>query len=292
MSVLRDDAFSRRGRAQPQRRHAGALIFILMFISLALIVLSRLDHDIVKGLRALAAPILDPIIIAVGSKTEPVRRLGSRLDAALVSQAEVEALREEVQRLRGWEWRARELERELALLRAQVGFIEPPPIPFLTARVIADSAGPFARTVLLSAGRERGVQLGHPVINADGLIGRVVDVTEHAARVLLITDVNSQIPVVIGSANVRAIASGDNGNGLVLRHLPHDAEAPSGSFVATSGLDGIFPPSLRLGTLATRDGRTIVEPAAELTNIEFVSVMLYESPVQDLLLDTRGRRAP
>ncbi|MFX4941244.1 rod shape-determining protein MreC, partial [Acinetobacter baumannii] len=81
---------------------------------------------------------------------------------------------------------------------------------FITARVVADPGGPFVRTVLTTAGRRHGVRKGQAAMAGPGLIGRVIEVGEWSSRVLLITDLNARIPVVMENSRQRAVLSGDN----------------------------------------------------------------------------------
>src|SRR6202012_1555293 len=89
---------------------------------------------------------------------------------------EVQRLKQENQRLGSWEWRARRLEAKLGDLEALAKVVPEQKLEFVTSRVIADSTGAFAHSITIDAGRLRKVKCGYPVITADGLIGRVVDI--------------------------------------------------------------------------------------------------------------------
>ncbi|MEO1265000.1 MAG: rod shape-determining protein MreC, partial [Pseudomonadota bacterium] len=244
MTRLRDDTFQRRGKSRPRRRYVGAVVFALIFVSIALLVLSRLDHPYVAAMRSAAAPVLTPVLTALSGPLAPVRRLSERVQMLLAEQDEIERLRAEIQQLRGWQWKAEDLQRQLNALSALAKREPDAEIPFITARVIADSRGPFARSVVIDAGSDRGLKEGHPVISADGMVGRLVDVTPAAARVLLVTDFASRIPVEIGNDRIRAIATGTNGPRPRLKFLPRDAVPKVGDVVATSGRGGLFPRAL------------------------------------------------
>ena len=286
MTVLRDDTFARRGRRRPRRRYVSALVFVLIFISLALLVLSRLDHPYVAAIRDRVTPALTPVLTALSGPLAPVRRLGDRLELLLADQEEIEKLRAEIQQLRGWQWKAQDLERQLAALSDLNRRRVTEDIPFVTARVIADSRGPFTRSVVIDAGANQGLREGYTVINADGLIGRLVDVTPVAARVLLLTDAASRIPVEVGTGQVRAIATGNNGPNPILKFLPRDAELKAGQVVATSGRGGLFPRALRIGVVEIEGSRLRVRSFARLDRLEFVSILKFESPALPLTTGT------
>ena len=119
---------------------------------------------------------------------------------------------------------------------------------------------------------------GFPVIDAQGLVGRLLETGSRVARVLLLTDLNSRIPIEIGRLGVRGIMVGDNGVTPRIEHLPADALIAVGDDVSTSGVGGIFPRGLRIGTV-TDDGTSFrVAPRARFDELDYVSVLLYESP--------------
>lgn len=281
-TILRDDGFMRRGRRPPRKRQVSALVFILVFCSLALLVLSRLDHPVVQSVRDAAMPVVAPVLSWIATPLAPVRGVIDRTASAFVSHDELARLKAENQQLRSWEWRARDLERQLMALGRAAKRVEAPQIRYLTTQVIADSTGPFARSVVIDAGESAGVRVGHPVINADGVVGRVVHVADNVARVLLLSDINSRVPVAIGPNGVRAIAFGDNGGRPAFKHLPRDARIGAGDVVATSGRGGLYPRALRIGeVVATSDGFAL-QPFANLSRLDFVSVLLFDSPVRAL----------
>jgi len=285
MIKLRDDTFARRGRQQPRHRYVSAAVFVLIFLSLALLVLSRLNHPYIETIRSAVTPVFAPVLAYLAAPLAPVRDLTGRLQTVWASQDDFNRLRAENQALKSWEWRAQDLQRQLDALSRIAKLAPAPDIPFVTARVVADSTGPFVRSVVIDVGRDRGVRPGHPVINADGLVGRVIEASPTAARVLLLNDINMQVPVVIGGDNARGIATGNNGATPTLKHLPRDAKFTNGAVVATSGRGGLFPRSLRVGVIEMVADQPMVKPFADLARLDFVSVLQYQSPVLSLADD-------
>ena len=175
------------------------------------------------------------------------------------------------------------MERKVAKLESLSKTVDEPKIDFITARVIADTSGAFVRSVVIGAGRQSSVRTGYPVVNADGLVGRVVEIGRGSARVLLPTDLNSRIPVVIGSKNVRAILAGDNGSQPRLTYLAPDAVIAIGDEVSTSGVGGIFPRGLRIGTVAGDVSAGRVKLRADMDELEYVSVLFFDNPELQLI---------
>ncbi len=222
---------------------------------------------------------------------EPLREVGRKISTQVDLANELERLKKENQKLGNWEWRARQLEAKLADLEALAKVVPEQKLNFLTSRVIADSTGVFARSVTIDAGRRRNVRSGYPVINADGLIGRIVDTGPDASRVLLATDLNSRIPVVIGLNSVRAILAGDNSPRPRLIYIPDGVKVAPGDDVSTSGTGGLFPAGLRLGAVSDDGGAQRVTLRANLDRLDYVSVLFFDDPSNHLTDDLLTRKA-
>jgi rod shape-determining protein MreC len=254
------------------------LSFGLYFLCAVLLVLSRIGHgaiaDARDGLVDLTAPLLE---VASYPAIEARRALErARLYAAAFD--EIDRLKKENEALKQWEWRTKLLERKVAHLRSLLNAVDEPGLVYATGRVIADARGPFVRSALINLGRKDGVHIGYAVVNGDGLVGRTVDAGESVARVLLLNDLNSRIPVLVGPAGVRALAAGDNSAELQLDFLPHDAAAYPGDEVYTSGSDGVLPRGLRVGVVTGSPGAFKVRPYAELNSLDAVSVLFFDTP--------------
>ncbi len=287
MIQLRHDKYMRH----PARLQAGdgradgfrpGLLFVLVFVSIALLFLSRLQHVYVTELRLQLAELMAPVLKAALVPLEPIRRTGQRIANSADMFSELDRLRAENQRLRGWEWRAIETERKIEQLGRLVGVIDEPGLAFATARVVSDSSGPFVRSAMLGMGRENGMRAGYPVINASGLVGRIVEAGARVARVLLVTDINSRIPVQIGKAGVRAVLLGDNGSAPQLGYLSSVDTIEVGDEVFTSGTGGLFPRGLRIGAVIADGLGFRMVPHANPSELDFVSVLFFQSPALEL----------
>ena len=193
------------------------------------------------------------------------------------------ALREENARLRAgrdrllqWQAIARKLETENKALRELLAFVPAPGTKHISARVIGDSGGAFARTMILNAGSRDGVRKGQAVITGAGLVGRVQEVGLRSSRLLLLADLNSRVPVVIESSRVRGVVAGTNGETLRLVHLPPDVVAAPGDRIVTSGHGGALPPGLPVGIVSVvGEGGIEVEPFVDPARLEIVQVLDY-----------------
>jgi len=142
--------------------------------------------------------------------------------------------------------------------------------------VIADSGGAYARSVMVNAGRDNGVARGQAAMTGEGLVGRVAEVGSRAARILLITDLNSRVPVIVDGTRQRAILAGDNSARPSLRYVDAGGTMRIGDRIVTSGQGGVFPPELPVGVVANVDSEGArVEPYAALSRVDYLRLVDY-----------------
>jgi rod shape-determining protein MreC len=283
--------FFRRGDTAAQGRRLRPILLFLIFVSCGLMLLSRLDHSMLANVRWQIASWLTPVLKTAMVPIAPIREMGRTISTQVELQGELERLKRENRRLGNWEWRARRLETKLADLEALARVVPEQKLDFVTGRVIADSSGSFVHNVTIDAGRKRKVECGYPVINADGLVGRIVDIGPDAARVLLATDLNSRIPVLVGPKGVRAILAGDNSSRPRLMYIADGAKVAPGDDVSTSGVGGLFPTGLRLGVVADdAPSEPRVDLRANLDRLDYVSVLFFTDPSAHLTDDLMSRK--
>lgn len=189
-------------------------------------------------------------------------------------QDEVTRLREENARLHEWHDAALTLKAENTRLSDLLKLKVPEAHGFITARVISDAGNTFAQSVLVLAGDNDGVGKGQAVLSGDGLVGRVIESGHKASRILLLTDINSRIPVVIGGQETRAILAGQNHPYPLLDHLPADHKIRTGERVVTSGHGGLFLPDIPVGqTFVDENGQVFVRLFADVDRLNYVRII-------------------
>lgn len=285
MIRLKDDRpnLTRRGVTASRVGHMRVVVPFLVLLCLGLMLLSRLDHSALAAARWKIAEWMSPVLQAAMVPLEPVRHVGRKIAEQVDMQEEFQRLQSENQKLASWEWRALELERKIATLEALSKVVPDQKINFVTGRVIADSSGAFVRSVMINAGAEQNVKSGYPVVSADGLVGRVVETGRSSSRVLLSIDLNSRIPVLVGTGGVRGVLAGDNSAEPRLLYLPPDARVSPGDDVETSGTGGLFPRGLRIGKVTGDPASPRVKLRTNLDKIEYVSVLFYDNPALEIM---------
>lgn len=265
-------------RLSPQLRAAiqRATLPLLILVSAAIIVLGKADRMLFDSLSAATADTLAPVLSAV---TRPLGAIGDVVDHArgfIGTYEENRRLTRENERLLRWQQAALDLATDNQKLRGLVKAVPNAAVSYVTARVIANSGGAYVRTVMIDAGREQQIARGEAAITGEGLVGRLTEVGTRAARVLLITDLNSRIPVTIDNTKTNAILAGDNSERPRLIYLSQADGVKVGDRVVTSGEGGVFPPGLPVGIVSAIDSMgPRVEPFVELSQLGYVMVVDY-----------------
>ena len=258
---------------------AAAALVIAVIIAAALL-LSR-QHDPMKaGAYDAARHAVDAVESPVGGAlSAPVRWTGNAADYVrgyFFAVSENRSLKTQLTQAQATRDQLESALVENARLRAVLGIRTDPPLPHIAAETIADSRGPFANTRLANAGRDKGVAEGNPVISEHGLVGRIVGVSDHVSRVLLLTDAESRTPVLVVRTNGRAILSGDGGAAPKLDYIRSALGIKEGDRVLTSGDGGVFPRGLPVGTVVRGlDGGWHVALDSDAAPIDYVQILLF-----------------
>ncbi len=262
---------------------------LLVGAALSIMILSRVEPRLVDNLRGAVSDAAAPILEFFSHPTASFASLVEDVDAVMDVHETNTLLERENAALLKWQAAAERMARENEELRQLLHVVPDPQAKFSTARVISDSGGPFVRTVLINAGESDHVRKGQAVIASEGLIGRIVSAGQHSARVLLLTDLNSRVPVVVEASRERAVLAGDNTAHPRLEFLAVDARVAVGDRIVTSGQGGVFPPGLDVGVVSVvGEERALVQPYVNWDRLELVTVLDYTLP--GLLPETRRAR--
>jgi rod shape-determining protein MreC len=246
--------------------------FIL--VSLAVIVLGRADAALVERVRSMTGDFFSPVLSVLSQPVAAVSGAADRVRNAVLVYQENDRLRADNAILLQWQQAARQLETENAELRNLTNYYPEATAWFTTGEVIGTAGGAYSRNLLINRGSADGVAKGQAVASGEGLVGRIAEIGGRASRVLLLTDLNSRIPVSLDSTHERAILAGDNTDQPQLIYLPPHAKPQLGDKIVTSGDGGVFPPGLVVGSVTSIVGSTVrVEPASDLSRVEYLRVI-------------------
>jgi rod shape-determining protein MreC len=249
---------------------------LLVLLTAAIVIVGKADQTMFDSLRVSltddAAPVLDALSRPLDAATSGV----DRLRGVVTMYQDNLRLQQENERLLQWQQAALKLSADNRELRLLLKAVPENAISYVTARVIASSGGGYVRSVIVNAGSMQGLARGQAAVSGEGLIGRLTEVGSRAARVLLITDLNSRIPVVLDGSRAKAVLAGDNSERPLLVFATDPDTIKIGDRIVTSGEGGVFPPGLPVGLVAAIDpGGVRIEPFAQLSQLGYVLVVDY-----------------
>ena len=265
-------------RLSIQARQALAKLGVPLFFTASLLamLIGRADAPLATDARMWLADALSPFYATLAEPAAHARRIAADLLGVVDLAAENRKLRAENARLLRWYEVALALEAENATLKDNLRWIPEPAPSYVTGRVVADAGGVYARAVLIYVGPNSPVHKGQVALDASGLVGRVTETGHRSARVLLITDSSSRIPVELATQHATAIMVGNNTRWPSLMFLPDGVHPADGERVLTSAEANAFPAGLPVGIVRRQpNGAFAVEPTASLDELTVVRLFDY-----------------
>jgi rod shape-determining protein MreC len=224
--------------------------------------------------------IMRPLQIASQATMNRIQDIQDSYSMLAGYKSENEKLRKRIQQLEVERNQLLEAEATNRRLQQLLDFRSRLPSGSVTASIIADSASSWFKSCLLDKGSVDGVRKGMAVVTPLGVVGQVVAVTGRTAKVLLLTDPNSGVDVLVQRTRARGIVSGSLDNGTTLKYVKRSEDIQEGDRLVTSGLDGIFPKGIVVGTVIKMRKQTLglfqyieVMPAVSLTRTEEVFIV-------------------
>jgi rod shape-determining protein MreC len=154
---------------------------------------------------------------------------------------------------------------------------------FISARVIGRDQAALSKTILINKGTAHGLKTGMPVIAPPGLIGRLVDVSWHASKVLLFIDENSNVDAIVQRTRMQGIISGAGPRGLIMKYISKTQDVKEGDIIISSGMGGVFPKGLLIGQVSHVDRQAAslflkinVAPFVDFSKLEEILILSSE----------------
>ncbi len=223
---------------------------------------------------------LRPLQVALQTATGWIKDIQESRLTMRGYKAENERLRQRLVELEAERNRLLEAEATNQRLQKLLEFRAQLPAGGITASVIAGSASPWFQSCLLDKGSADGIRKGMAVLTPLGALGRVIELTANSAKVLLITDPNSGVDVIVQRTRARGIVSGSLENGPIMKYVKHGEDVQIGDRLVTSGMDGVFPKGILVGAVTAVRKQTVglfqqitVLPAVTLETTEQVLVV-------------------
>lgn len=255
----------------------------LLFLSLALLVTNTRGRQRIDPLGVVFLELITPIGSLMSSISSAMTGTWRAYVDLVGVRQEREWLRRRVRELEAQAERAATTESENARLQALLDLRDAMPGQSVAARVTGADASGLFRTATINKGESDGVVKGMAVVAPAGVVGKVVATSPNAARVLLLEDPSSGVDALVQRSRARGIVEGSLTGGCQLKYVKHREDLRVGDVVVTSGLDGIFPKGIALGSivrLAREEGGLFqtaeLDPAVDFNKLE--EVLVVEAP--------------
>lgn len=252
-----------------QRRRARILIGVLLVVSLVLVTLDVRggEGNLLERLRGTATTVLAPIQDGVSTLTRPLSDGTSNIRELFRIRSENAELQERVDELEQRRRARSDLERENQELRDLLDIRDHADLDTVAARAVALAPSSFEWTLTIDVGANDGVERDMPVINGDGLVGRVIQVTPTSSRILLAIDPSFSASARAGRTGEIGTMSGRGSDPMLMRPIEPSADIEVGDEIVTSSYaGGVFPGGIPIGVVTDAG-----EPTARLTrNIQIL----------------------
>jgi len=262
-------------------------LFPVLFLVLALImmVLWRTQNPVIAEMRFKTAQFFAPAVSVFSAPANWIKAIKDEFSNLVFLYHRNQILEEENKNLRAWRALALQYQAEHNDIKKMIKYVPYPKSTTVVARLIMDTGGKFSRSYIALAGSESGLKNGAVALTDRGLFARVIEVGPHAARLMLLTDYLSRVPVLVGQNRIPAILTGDNSKQPKLIFTENAEKIQEGDVVLTSGYMGVYPSGLNVGIVASvqedKISVELFESGEQLTFVRLVDFGLGGNLLQD-----------
>lgn len=253
------------------------LLVAALFVSaLMFMMLSKADTLILNKITNSVSQAFSPVIQVMQFPAEVVYAVYDKVRDITLVYSENKRLKDENLDLLMLKNQVRTLKAENKLLGQMLNYTPPPEASFVTAKIVAEEGDGFSHSLIAYTDNAEQVRKGQVVLGAESVVGRVESVSGSYVRVLLFTDINSKVPVILERNRIRGILSGDNTTVPKLMFTAAGADIKEGDMVVTSGVAGVFPTGLPIGVVSKiTKGAIAVETISDIERLEYIKIVDY-----------------
>jgi len=273
MDTSRDDigiairsAFLKRGTQQKFS------LFALIIVSIILIASDSINYKPLNYLRSAVKDIIYRSSLVISFPSKGFKGIGNFTSDHISLYKSYEELKKENDSLKKNISKNDYLELENTQLKQLIEDQVKSSENLVSARVMIDKSSLYLNSFILNSGTNNSIKKGLAVLDKNNFIGRIVDVNFFSSRVLLVTDLNSKIPVIIEPSGEHAILSGHGDELPSLDYLPKGSKIEYGNTVFTSGKEGLFSPGIPIGQVSAKSDKANVLLFSDINQISFVNI--------------------
>ncbi len=205
----------------------------------------------IHSVRSVVNTVATPVRMVGSVVAAPFHAIGNVVSNVTAPQETLSELREQNEQLTAEVAKLTEAEKTAERLEGLLGLQSTYSLESTAARIVGGSSDAWSQTVTIDKGTIDGLEVGMAVCNSGGAIGQIVEVSASSSTVRLLTDENSGISAMVQRSRAQGILQGQPDGTLLLNYVAADSDVSVGDIVITSGLGGVFPKGLPLGTVTS-----------------------------------------
>jgi rod shape-determining protein MreC len=272
-------------RRRALRRRIVVAVLLLLSVALLTAYFRESDSGVAHTVQGGVLTVVAPLQSGTARATKPFRDAWNWVGDLFTAKSQNEALKQEVQQLRAGLAEELTTQSENEQLRALLDFrtaqVFPKGVQMVTARVIDRSTSAWYSTATINAGSADGVGVYDPVVNGQGLVGRITKVTPNASQVMLVTDQQSFVDAMVEPGGAQGIVGGSVTGDVTLDYVDKSEKVRVGQDVVTSGRNGsIFVKGILIGTVESVGSQEVelyqsiaVKPSVDFRKLDIVAVI-------------------
>ena len=264
-------------------------LVIVLALAVALVLLGKAQSNLFDRARTAIIDKMQPLLVVVQAPISEFDRFLGSVDELFAVYHQNLLLKDENARLRQWRNVAVVMQDRVKRYQSLLHAVPDPDIRSVLSQVIGRANRPFLQTMILDAGAGNNVKPGEAVVDARGMIGRIYLTGQRTSWVILLTDLNSRIPVAVAPGNHQAIMVGDNTATPTLDTLSQTVTLHAGDQVVSSGDGGLLPPGLPVGTVVEQAGQYRVALLADAASAQDVEILAFRRPPEELPANARSQ---
>ena len=275
MEPSRDDfiiairsAFLKRGTKQ---RFS---LFVLLFSSIFLIVLGKFNFTAINYLKITINEVVYRTSFVASIPEKYITYSYRAIEEHIKLYKDYNFQKKELEKLKSEKYEVKFLEAENKRLKKVLNDINYSS-ELVIAKVIIDKQSPFLRSIIINKGSKNNIKKGMSVLSDSYLIGKVVEVNYMTSRVLLLSDLNSKIPVTIEPGSIQSILSGDGENSGNIQYTKDNLPIADGSIIYTSGTGGLLKSGIPIGKIEQNENQNSVNFFIDFSQLRYVKVLSY-----------------
>ena len=249
-------------------------LFALLFSSIFLIVLGKFNFTAINYLKITINEVVYRTSFVASIPEKYITYSYRAIEEHIKLYKDYNFQKEELEKLKSEKYEVKFLEAENKRLKKVLNDINYSS-ELVIAKVIIDKQSPFLRSITINKGSKNNIKKGMSILSNSYLIGKVVEVNYMTSRVLLLSDLNSKIPVTIEPGSIQSILSGDGENSGNIQYIKDNLPIADGSIIYTSGTGGLLKSGIPIGKIEQNENKNSVNFFIDFSQLRYVKVSSY-----------------